>query len=695
MIDRRSLAAAPTALLALLLLAATFYEGGFDIRHWAPVALFALVLLAAMRLSGATHPVRGPALVALAAIWAFAAWSLLSAAWAESQAAALEGGSIAVLYAALATVGLVAVPGPRQMRAIGYGLVAGVTLLALVTLVRMHTEGPELFVAGRLDSPVGYRNATAALFALAFWPLVGLAVTRGRNPTLRATAFACAVLCLGLGFLTQSRGVIVGLAVGGVVALALSTERVRRAFLALLALAGVLVLSGPLLIAYRKFEDGPGPVTADNVASATGALTFLVVDALIIGLLLALLDGGLRASVGNLARARRIAAAGLVVGAIGLVAGGILAAGNPIDFAREKIDEFQAVESRSSDFSRILSTGGQRYDLWRVAFEQFTDAPLVGAGEGSYELAYYADRDTDRNLSDPHSLPLSVMAELGVVGAILLAVFLVAMGVALVRGVRRQLGDLRLLHARHAVAGLAAAGATVLGQAAVDWIWLVPGVTGTGILCLALGAGAVSPRFEIAQAAAGRWQLAERERPFGATHPSEAALSTGPRARLVGVARTALAGLRQGLPAAGLIAAALVVLTLFVSDFYVREARTATSPQSSLAAAARAEDLAPWALQPLYLQAAALEEAGDVEAGRAALEGALALEPSSFATIGLLGDLEARAGNDELALRHYRAAAALNPRDVGLDALVDQAAGEGPSGDGQKAADADVEGARG
>ena len=101
------------------------------------------------------------------------------------------------------------------MRAIGYALVAGVTLIAVVTLVRLHIEGGELFVAGRLDSPVGYRNATAALFALAFWPLIGLAVTRGRNPTLRATAFACPVLCLGLGFLTQSRGVIVGLAAGG------------------------------------------------------------------------------------------------------------------------------------------------------------------------------------------------------------------------------------------------------------------------------------------------------------------------------------------------------------------------------------------------------------------------------------------------------------------------------------------------
>ena len=512
MIDRRSLAALPVALLCLLMLVAIFYEGAFDVRHWAPVALFALVLLAALCLTGGTRPVSRPAAVALAAIWALAAWSLLSATWAESSALALEGGGLAVLYAALATVGLVAVPGARQMRAIGYGLVGGVTLIAVVTLVRLHIEGGELFVAGRLDSPVGYRNATAALFALAFWPLIGLAVTRGRNPTLRATAFACSVLCLGLAFLTQSRGVIVGLAVGGVVALVLSTERVRRAFLALLGLAGVLVLSGPLLIAYRTFEDGPGPVTASDVASATNALTFLFVDALIVGLLLALLDGGLRASVGNLERARRIAVVGLAVGTVGLVTGGVLAAGNPIDFAREKIDEFEAVESRSSDFSRILSTGGQRYDLWRVALDDFADAPIVGVGEGNYESSYYAERDTDRNLSNPHSLPLRLLGELGIVGALLFATFLIAIGVALVKGVRANLLDLRRLHARHAVAGLAAGGAAVISQSTVDWIWLVPGVMGAGVLCLALAAGAAEAPQPRGSEPDGRWQRADGRR---------------------------------------------------------------------------------------------------------------------------------------------------------------------------------------
>lgn len=643
---RRSLAAVPAATGALLLLTATFYEGAFDIRNWAPVALFALALVTAFTLSGGIPPLTRPIQLALAAIWAFAGWTLLSATWADSVALAWEGAGIAILYAALVTVALTCVPGARQMSAIGAGLMIGVVAIAVVTLVRMHVEGSELFVAGRLDSPVGYRNATATLFALAFWPLIGIAVTRGRNPSLRAGTFAAAVLCLGLAFLTQSRGVIVGLALGGVIALALATERIRRVFLGLLALGGVLVLSGPLLAPARSFDDGPGPVTSSDIASATNALTFLVADALIVGMVLALLDGGLRASVKNLARARRIAVATLVIGAVGLLAGGVLAVGDPIDFVREKVDEFQAVESRSSEFSEIVSSGGQRSDLWRVALDQFAGAPIVGVGEGGYSFAYYAERETDRNLTNAHSLPLELLGELGIVGALLFATFVAAIGLAIARGIRRQ-----PILKRHAVAGLAAAGAVALGQATVDWIWLVPGVMGIGLFCLALAAGMVSPE----GARPRQWALGRR--------------LASARGRAGRLGQTAWLGLREGLPVAGLVTAALLVLSIFLSDYFVREARTAASPHDSRTAAAQAEDLNPWALTPRYLQAGALEDRGRINAARAELRAALALEPRNFVTLGLLGDLEVRADDHSAAAAYYRRAAELNPRDAGLAEL--------------------------
>lgn len=658
--DRRTLAALPAALLAALLVLATLYEGAFDVRQWAPLALFALALLGAVIVvAGGARPLSRTVAVAVAAIWALAAWSMLSMTWAESPEHAWEGAAQTTLYAGLFTVVVVAVPGPRQMAALGAGLVGGIVAIALLTLVRLHVDGGDLFVAGRLDSPAGYRNATAALFAIAFWPLIGAAVSRGRNPTLRASAFAAAVLCLGLAFLTQSRGVLVALAVGGAVALALGTERIRRAFLALVAAAGVLVLSGPLLVAYRTFEDGPGPVTLSDIESATNALTFLFVDALIVGLLLALLDGGLRASVDNLARARRIAVVGLAVGAVGLFAGGVMAAGNPLDFVREKAGEFQAIESRSAEFSELVSTGGQRYDLWRVALDEFAASPLLGVGEGSYAFDYYVERDTDRNLSNPHSLPLRTLAELGIVGTLLLAAFFAAIGVALARGVRGQ-----ALRTRHAIAGLAGGGAVVVGQSTVDWIWAVPGVTGIGLLALGLASGIASARE--AEREAEERARARREAEHSPARPASGRVEALRRA-------FRRSGLREGLPAAGLLATGLSVVALFLADHFVREARTAGSPAATLDAARTAGELNPWSLTPLYLEASALEAAGRMDEARATLEQALALEPRNFATLGLLGDLAARRGDHAAASELYARAAGMNPMDAGLGELARQA----------------------
>jgi len=627
---RLSLAGLPAALAILLVLLSGLYDGAFDVRHWGPAAVFCLVLLAAMLVSGGGRRLSRPLLVAVLAIWAFAAWSLLSMTWAESPALAWDGANRSILYAALVTIAVTALPTEREMRALGALLIAAVAVLGLITLIRMHVQGTDLFVAGRLDTPFGYRNATACMFALAFWALLGAAVTRGRNPTLRAGAFSAAVLMLGLAFLTQSRGVILGLLLGGAVALALGRERIRRAFLALLALGGVLLLSGPLLTAYRAFENAQGTVTSESVARATGALTFLVVDAFIVGLLLALLDGGLRASIQNLQRARRIAVIGLVAGSVGLVVGGVAAAGDPIAFAQDKLGELEAVENRSSEVTRILSTGGERSDLWRVALDEFRAAPIRGVGEDNYAFVYYAQRGSDRNLSDPHSLPLSILAETGVVGALLFGTFVVAIGVAIVGRVRGA-----PLGTRHAVAGLAAGGAVVLGQALVDWIWLIPAVTGTGLFCLALAAAILSS-------------------PPGPSRPS-------------GRRRFALA---RALPATVMVAAVASVLVVFGSDHYMREARAAASPEAALAAASTAALLNPFAVSPPQAQAAALERLGDRVAARAQLDRALAREPRNFTTLALLGDLEMRAGDEPLAREYYGRALELNPRDRGLEALA-------------------------
>ena len=58
---------------------------------------------------------------------------------------------------------------------------------------------------------------------------------------------------LGLAFLTQSRGVLLGFCCGAAVALALGPDRLRRAWLAILAVAAVAIASGRLLAPYDAF----------------------------------------------------------------------------------------------------------------------------------------------------------------------------------------------------------------------------------------------------------------------------------------------------------------------------------------------------------------------------------------------------------------------------------------------------------
>jgi len=61
---------------------------------------------------------------------------------------------------------------------------------------------------------------------------------------------------------------------------------------------------------------------------------------------------------------------------------------------------------------------------------------------------------------------------------------------------------------------------------------------------------------------------------------------------------------------------------------------------------------------------------GRVRQARGALNDALRLEPTNFATLGVLGDLELRAGNRAAANRYYRRALDLNPQDQGLRELA-------------------------
>jgi hypothetical protein len=616
-------ATAPTLVAMALLVIAAWSDGGFPMHSWAPLAIFALVALAAARGNG----VRGAALAVAALLWGFAAWTLLSATWADSPDAALRGASHNMLYAALASLPLLTLPSPEWARRAAALMAGGLGALVAATFVACLVEGADAFLAGRLDWPVGYRNGSAALFAMAFWPLLVVAAHRRAHVVPRAGAFALGLLALGLALLTQSRGVLIGFAVGGAVTLAMGPERLRRAWLGLLAV-GLLAGAGrTLLEPYDQFI-ATGGTDAAAVDNALGTLAVLGTSGFGIALVLSVFDGGLRVSEEAERRLRAFGIVGLVtLILVGLVAGAV-AVGDPIQLVRDKAAEFKDLDAAAPGETRLGSTGGQRYDLWRIAWHEFESAPLNGVGEGSYPTRYYEERATDRNLTTPHSLWMRVIAETGLVGLLLLGGACVAAVVALIRGWRRA-----TLPERRWSSAMIAAAAVLLSQSTVDWLWQIPGLTGLGFMCLGIGVAIVA----VPRAGEGP---APRPRAWQAI-------------RLVPALSAVLVG------------------ALFLSYTYVRSARAPDEPsRDRLELAQTAERLDPWALEPRYLQAGALEELGRRGEARRVLLEALDIAPSDFSTMALLGDLETRAGHPAAARGWYRRALPRNPRDLGLQELA-------------------------
>ncbi len=632
------------AFVVLLLVLATTSQGAFAISRWAPLALFALAILCGALLAGGGLAIHSRVIVvALAGIWGLAGWSILSMLWAQSSGDAFAAGGSMILYAAVATLPFALPLSRRTLAAAGWSISIGIGAVAVYVLVRLLIAPAPLFLAGRLNAPIDYRNATALLFVLPVWPFIVAAAAKSYRRAVRATAMSLATLDLGLAFLTQSRGILLGLAAGGAVALSLGPDRVRRAWVAILVLAAVAAGSPWLLRPFHAFDGGEGYVSPHEITVAASGLLAISLAAFCVGMAIALFDNGLRAGSPQMRHVRRTARIALAAGIVVVVIVAGVAIGNPASYVNKKWQEFTSLTYTTPTTTRLLTVGGQRYDLWRVALKEFDSAPLLGVGAGNFSFGYYRDRATDRNLDDPHGILFALLSETGFVGVLLLLAFLGGVAAAMHGGWR----TLPRPDRRHATAA-AAVGAVLMGQSTVDWIWLIPGLTAIGILALSLAA---------AQVAAG-----------DVARPASRHVPRRPRQVTVAVAATV-----------GLLAATAAVLALFLSDAYIQRARSAIDdPRAELSAARTAAALDPWSVTAHYLQASAYETMGDRAGAYRQLNDALGLEPANSATLGVLGDFEARGHDIDAARAYYRRALALNPLDTGLQQLA--RIGEPPAG---------------
>jgi O-antigen ligase len=632
---RETPAAVPAlAALALFLVWATS-QAGYPLTHWAPGGLIVLALLAIALLAVPLRLVEAPNTVklALACLAAYTALSFLSIAWAAAPGEAWEGANRTLLY--LLVFALFALWRGRGASA---ALLVGLWTLAMIGLavyvaVRLDISTGKsfeaLFVGERLSYPVGYPNATAAQWSMAFWPALLLARVQRIPWALRGLLAGGTVVLADVALFSQSRGSLYSTGLMIVLVFALVPERLRTFATAVPVALGVGATAPLVLRVGDRLGSGQSPSAAVHSAVAS-----MFAAALLVGLTVALVAAVESRRQLSPALARRVRRG---VGAVALttlavvLAGGLVAAGNPVKRIRHGWESFEggySTTAKSGD--RLLSgLGSNRYDFYRVALDEFMGHPILGIGADNFQQQYLRHGRSEETPRYPHSVELRTLSQTGALGALLAVV---GLGAALATGWRamRRADPLGRAVAAAALGGFA----YWMVHGSFDWLWEFAGLGAPAFALLGI------------------------------------ACSLGPRVPLRGPLRMprTSSGRRWALGAIGAVVALAALLSLAAPWLSERQIQSAARiwPKAPLVAYARLADAArlnPLSDQPYLVEGSIALRFDDL--ARAEHEFSLALgrvPDDAYATLEL-GAIASESGERERSLMLLERAVRLTPRD--------------------------------
>jgi Tfp pilus assembly protein PilF len=578
-------------------------EGGYAPTAWYPGALVFLALLAVVVASVGRRPALAPqAWIAIALLAAFTVWNFLSISWAGVQGDAWDGANRTLLYFTVyATFALMPWRAPEGALVLGLFVVG----TAAVGGLALASEGAGAFNGSRLADPIGYENASAALFLMAFWPAVALAARPEVHWAARACLLAAGGALLQLALLAQSRGSILGVAVALPLLVLLSRERIRVLAALLLVAVATLATLDPLLdvVAAGSTTEVEQAVADERVALALASATLFL-----IGSLLAFRDRPGRPQRGFGLVASRRRAVALVAAALALVAVGTAVAASMLEDAPRP----------------GLESG--RYDMWRVAGSEFADRPLLGVGADNFAVDFVRERRTGEEPLYPHSLLLRTFSQTGLVGGVLFLGFVAA---ALAAAVPRR-REPNALAAAVAAAGVTAA-VYWLVHGSIDWLWEIPVLGASAFAVLGLASGLVLTKAREAREAA----------------PS------GARLAAVSVATGALF----------LAAAASYAFPGLAALELERAVRALPDSEQAFSHLERAHGLNPLSERADVVAGTLAEESGQSDRARKAFEQALERNPDDWYAhlrLALLARAEGREAEEVARLERVRS---LNPRE--------------------------------
>jgi O-antigen ligase len=498
----RLLAADPVALPALgalaLLIAWAANQAGYPQTHWAPGGLILLVLLAIAIGVVGLRRAKTPATVrlALAGLAAYTALSFLSILWAKVPGDAWEGADRTLVYlvvfALFATWRRTAASAALLLTAwiLALAGLALFTILHVDAVAGNSAQLQTLMPGGRLVDPAGYTNANAALWMIACFPAVLLASAK-RMPWLARGLLAGAAVALASAALySQSRGSVYSTPIVLALVFLLLPGRARTFATLVPIVAGVAVAVPSVLRLDEHIEAGENAVSAAHSATLWVLLATVLV-ALVVALAAAIES---RTKISKHAEAsvhRSVATVG-VIALIGLVAGGLVAVGNPIKEVKHEWKTFTSLKgygANEAGESRLISgLGSSRSDFYRVAWHEFVEHPLLGIGTDNFAVPYLRLRHSGESPRYPHSVELRVLSQTGIIGVV---ITLLGLGAALL-ACRRALRSADSLTRAVAAAALAGFGYWVV-HGSFDWFFEYAGLGAAAFALLGLACSLSPP----------------------------------------------------------------------------------------------------------------------------------------------------------------------------------------------------------
>jgi O-antigen ligase len=388
----------------------------------------------------------------------------LSALWSIAPAASLLEAQRTLLYLATAAALLLLLRG-GDARAVVGAVTASVTIVSAAALIdRLVAVNPLPYQ--RLGGPVGYWNTLGVLAAAGVCLAVSL-VAHERHRAVRAAAGGAVPMLVAALYLTFSRGSWAALVIG--LAVTAATDARRR------ELAGAVAataLPGAVVVGCGALADALTTPVAPQAAVEGDAHRYAVaiVLACAASAALAVLAPRLGARLPRFSF-RRVAVPALLCAA----AIAVLVAGGPRPLATGAARAFDAPPPDTSAGlnSHVVSLSGSvRGQLWKVAASSFADRPLAGSGAGTYGRLWVMKRDQVVRMEDAHSLYLETLAELGVIGFIVLVAVLAIPLIAARRVLRSAY-----------VPALVGTYLALLAHAAIDWDWEMPVVIVAALAC--------------------------------------------------------------------------------------------------------------------------------------------------------------------------------------------------------------------